>query len=408
MKKPIENEEKRLISDTPGGELIIDESLVEDGQVRSPHRVAAGELIIDESLVEDGQVVVLGLSGGPDSVCLLYELKALDAVRRQAGGKGNKIVCAHINHGLRGEEADDDEEFVVSLAKKFGMGFYIKRIDAEELASESGMTVEEAGREARYAFFDEVCVSEEKKLYEPSPFGMARFDFAPDPLIAVAHNLDDQVETVLMRILRGTGMDGLAGMSARRKSAAGFDIVRLLLGVPRSGIEERLEIWGAEARTDESNLKTDYLRNKLRLEVLPWLEDNVWPGIRQSLSRLAENAAEDKAYFDAVITETLEECIADAADETISIPAEVLAETHPAIRHRLIRAAFSELGLKQDVAAVHLAAADRLLKTWQDGGEASGKRVEFPCDYTFGIKGKTALFRTPSAADPSWKPMRKL
>jgi len=87
--------------------------------------------------------------------------------------------------------------------------------------------------------------------------------------------------------------------------------------------------------------------------------------------------------------------------------ADALAAAHPAVRHRIIRAVFAELGLRSDIAAVHLAAADRLLETWANGGEASGKRVEFPLDYTFGITGKRAVFRSPDAADPGWKPRRK-
>jgi hypothetical protein len=89
------------------------------------------------------------------------------------------------------------------------------------------------------------------------------------------------------------------------------------------------------------------------------------------------------------------------------MPAEMLVNAHPSIRRRMIRAAFAELGLRSDIAAVHLAAADRLLKTWSEGGEASGKRVEFPQDYTFGIAEKNAVFRSPGAADPGWKPRRR-
>jgi tRNA(Ile)-lysidine synthase len=397
--------------------------------------------IINDELIGDGQLVVLGLSGGPDSVCLLYELLSLREARERNGGAGNPIVCAHVHHVLRGAEADEDEACGVSLCKELGVPVVVEHIDAEALARDSGLTVEEAGREARYAFFDEVC----ENIVE----GTDPFFYSPSAVIAAAHNQDDKVETVLMRILRGTGTDGLAGIAERRKSAAGFDIVRPLLGVSRNEIDARLEMYEAEARVDGSNLNTEYFRNRLRLEVLPYMEEMLGSGIRQSLLRLAENAAEDKSYFDAVVTETLDKFL-DAQEEkpplaketppetpsstsdektaeqkepsplssstagqkepspsVLSLPAELLASAHPAVRHRLIRAAFAELGLKRDVASVHLTAADRLLQTWQEGGEASGKRVEFPFDYTFGIKGKDAVFRTPGAADPRWKPRRK-
>ena len=359
---------------------------------KRPEKVTE-RLILNTDLIEDGQTVVLGLSGGPDSVCLLYELLSLSGVRRYSGGAGNPVICAHLNHGLRGEESDGDEAFAASLCNRLGSPLELKRIDAAALAQERGMTVEETGREERYAFFDEVC---------------EKLDSA-DPVIAVAHNRDDQIETVFMRILRGTGTDGLAGMPPRRKSAAGFDIVRPLLGVPRCDIDDRLAFYDVKARTDGSNLQTDYLRNKIRLEVIPWFESHMWPGIRQSLLRLAENTAEDKSYFDAIVSETLDELFRDSDEGGIvALPAALLAGAHPAIRHRLIRAVFAELGLKRDIAAVHLAAADRLLQTWHEKGEASGKRVEFPFDYTFGIAGKEAVFRVPCAPDPNWKPMRKL
>ena len=369
-----------------------------------PSTKPSDELLINADLVEDGQTVVLGISGGPDSVCLLYELLALSEERRQGGGAGNLIVCAHMNHGLRGAESDGDEAFVVSLCEKLGTPFEAEYIDAEALARESGLTMEEAGREARYAFFDKVCEKYAGGTDEPPPFV---------PVIAVAHNQDDQVETILMRILRGTGTDGLAGMAQRRGSAAGFDIVRPLLGVSRGDIDRRLEVYGAVARTDGSNLRTEHFRNRIRLEILPYLEAAAGAGVRQSLLRLAGNAAEDRGYFDAIVEGALDEYL-DETDEPspfvpqLSLPAEMLAGVHPAIRRRLIRAVFAELGLKRDIAAVHLAAAERLLRTWQDGGEASGKRVEFPFDYTFGIEGREAVFRSPGAADPRWKPRRIL
>jgi len=351
-----------------------------------------GNLLIDEELIEDGYVVVLGLSGGPDSVCLLLELLTLGQGRRQAGGPGNPVVCVHVNHGLRGEESDGDEAWVKALCERLGIPLEILQIDAAALAKERGLTIEEAGREARYGFFDEVCEKQDENV-----------------IIAVAHNREDQAETVLMRILRGTGTDGLAGMAKRRKSAAGFDIVRPLLGTTRDEIDRRLAEYGELARADGSNDNTGYFRNKLRIEVFPYLEEKLGVDLRQGLLRLAENAAEDRDFFDVVIEEALDEHLEyEPSPLCAFMPAELLAGVHPAIRHRLIRAVFAELGLDRDVAAVHLTAADSLLRTWQNGGEASGKRVEFPRDYTFGIAGKKAVFRTPGIVEPGWKPRRKL
>ncbi|MCL2111000.1 MAG: tRNA lysidine(34) synthetase TilS [Clostridiales bacterium] len=350
--------------------------------------------MINETLIPDSQPIVLGLSGGPDSVCLLLELLAMNAARREGGGLGNPIVCAHVNHGLRGDESDGDETYVRSLCERLGVPVEVKRIDAAVLAKEKGLTVEEAGREARYAFFDELC--------QAYLAGVTASPYPPAPLIATAHNQDDQVETILMRILRGTGTDGLAGIAPIRKSAAGFDIARPLLGVSRKEIDSRLATYGETPRIDTSNLEAEHFRNKLRLEVLPYLKDALGIDLRRGFLRLAENAAEDRDYFEAVVAGILE-----PYKTLATLPAPALATAHPAIRHRLIRAVFAELGLRHDIASVHLAAADRLLETFQNGGEASGKRVEFPCDYTFGIIGKEAVFRAPADADPDWKPRRR-
>lgn len=350
-----------------------------------------GERILDYKryLILSGQTVVLGLSGGPDSVCLLNLLLA---------EHDGQIVCAHINHGLRGAESDEDESFVSRMCGVLEVPLEIKKIDAAAYASEKGMTVEEAGRAARYAFFDEVC---ERYISKG----------APPPVIALAHNKDDQTETVLMRILRGTGTDGLAGIPEQRKSAAGFSIVRPLLDVPKTVIEQYLTAIGAASRTDSSNLGTEYLRNMLRLDVIPYIEKATDVELSQSLGRLSANAAEDKDFFNSLVTELLEQNTSrsdgDTPETTLTLPAQLLVGAHPAIRHRLIRQAFLRIGLDRDIAAVHLAAADRLLDTWSRGGEASGKRVEFPQDHTFGIRGKNVIFRAPGESEPHWNPKRK-
>ena len=339
-------------------------------------------------LISSDQTVVLGLSGGPDSVCLLNLL-----IAEHEG----PIICAHVNHGLRGAESDEDEEFVAKLCEGLEIPLDLKTIDVAAYARENGMTIEEAGRAARYAFFDELC----ENYYSEGDL---------PPVIALAHNKDDQAETILMRILRGTGTDGLAGIPERRKSAAGFDIIRPLLNVSRAEVEHYLTAIGADVRTDSSNLETEYLRNKLRIDIIPYIEKAADVNMTQSLGRLSANAAEDKDYFDSIVADLLEQNIkytdGESKDKAITLPAGLLVDVHPAIRHRMIRQAFLKIGLDRDVAAVHLAAADRLLDTWARGGEASGKRVEFPQDHTFGIRGKNAVFRSPGEREPHWRPKR--
>ncbi|MCL2493852.1 MAG: tRNA lysidine(34) synthetase TilS, partial [Clostridiales bacterium] len=330
--------------------------------------------------------VVLGLSGGPDSVCLLHNLLIPDV--RPAGA----LVCAHVNHGLRGAESDADAAFVTALCARLGLPLEILRIDAAALAAETGMGLEEAGRAARYAFFDEAA----EKYMAP---GM------PPPVIAVAHNQNDQVETVLMRLLRGTGTDGLAGMPYSRKSAAGYDVIRPLLDVSRAAIEDWLAARGLDFRRDASNDSREPFRNRIRHEALPALEAASGACVCRSVLRLAGSAAEDRDYFDAACAELMDAC-ETAGTDILSYPLLGLAELHPALRHRLVVKLFARLGLARDIAQVHLAAADRLLGKAAYGGGAGGKRVEFPDDYTLGVEGPNAVFRAPNAARTEWKPRR--
>ena len=148
--------------------------------------------IQENDLVSNGEGIVVGLSGGPDSVCLLNLLCSLREEMNL------KIVAAHINHMLRAEEADKDEEYARSLCKKFNVEFFCKRVDINKYGKEKGLSSETAGREVRYDFFDDV---------------MERLGFSK---IATAHNSNDQAETVLMRIMRGTGLEGLTGIPVKR------------------------------------------------------------------------------------------------------------------------------------------------------------------------------------------------
>jgi len=335
-------------------------------------------------LVPEGGTVVLGLSGGPDSVCLLHNLLALK--ERDAG----TLICAHVNHGLRGAESDADEAFVAALCARLGLPLEILRIDTAALAAAAGMGLEEAGRAARYAFFDETA---------------GKYAAKAAPVIAVAHNQNDQVETVLMRLLRGTGTDGLAGMPYSRKSAAGYDVIRPLLDVPRAEIEDWLAARGIDFRRDASNDSREPFRNRIRHEALPALETASGGCVRRSVLRLAGSAAEDRDYFNAACEALMDTCkITDRG--VLSYPLSDLAELHPALRHRLIVKLFARLGLTRDIAQVHLAAADRLFEKAAFGGGAGGKRVEFPDDYTLGVEGAKAVFRAPDAARAVWKPRR--
>lgn len=238
--------------------------------------------IEEYDLLVRGESVVIGVSGGPDSLCLLHVL------RRLAPAYELTLHLAHLDHGIRGEESQADAEFVFDLARQWGLPATIEHANVPQLAEEEGLAIEEAARRARYCFLARVA----------GKIGASR--------IAVGHNADDQVETVLMHFLRGSGLAGLRGMlplsplgelrlgSAVRDSplAAELRLIRPLLEVPRSAIEAYCRRQGLSPRFDRSNLDTTYYRNRLRHELLPVLE-TYNPNVREVLRRTAQVMAAD-------------------------------------------------------------------------------------------------------------------
>ncbi len=230
-----------------------------------------------------GASVVLGVSGGVDSVCLLHLLAGL------ASDRGLTLYVVHVHHGIRGADADADAAFVEAEARRLGLPFTLRRVDVPRVAQAPGVSLEEAARQWRYA----LLAQEAERLG-------ARW-------VAVAHNADDQVETVLMHVLRGAGLAGLRGMRpitwyghlrlplvppSERPHTRDLWLVRPLLYTLRRDIEAWVAARGLTFRFDRSNLDTTYFRNRLRHEVLPLLE-SVNPQVRQALFATAELAAAD-------------------------------------------------------------------------------------------------------------------
>lgn len=237
-------------------------------------------------LFPPGETVIVGVSGGPDSLCLL------DVLRDLAPEFGITLHVAHLHHGLRGPEADADAAFVAGIAQQWGLPCTIEREDVSALAAREGLSLEEAARQARYTFLAEVAAR------------------AGSRIIAVAHHADDQVETVLMHLLRGSGLAGLRGMRPRmllteyhgllRRPPEGLCLVRPLLGVWRREIEAYLQAKGLTPRFDRSNLDLTFFRNRLRHEVLPFLE-RLNPRLRETWWRMAETLAADYEFLEQTL-----------------------------------------------------------------------------------------------------------
>ncbi len=228
---------------------------------------------MDVALLRPGMRVAVGLSGGADSVALLRAL----AERRAE--LGLVLHAAHLHHGLRGEEADGDLEFCRQLAAGLGVEFHHARVDVTAEARAMGETVEEAARRVRYAWFRQLMAE------------------GPLHAVATAHTLDDQAETVLAKFLRGAWTEGLSGIHPEVEFAEG-KILRPLLGVRRAEIEIYLTGLGQSWREDSTNQETMYTRNRIRLQLLPELEN--WnPQIREKLAQMAELARDEERWWAA-------------------------------------------------------------------------------------------------------------
>jgi len=224
------------------------------------------------SMLKKNARVLLCVSGGPDSVAML---SLFDALKKDLS---LELFIAHLNHKLRGRDSDKDQAYVENLARRYKLPLIAAQEDVKRSARAKRLSLEDAARRARYDFF----LKSAKELDIDS--------------IATAHTRDDQAETVLMRLLRGSGLRGLKGISPKRHMD-GFLIVRPLIDISRKEIESYLREKGIRPRIDATNLKTDFFRNKVRLRLLPLLERGYSPKIKELLASLAELLDKDYEYI---------------------------------------------------------------------------------------------------------------
>ncbi|HBH12602.1 MAG: tRNA(Ile)-lysidine synthase [Clostridiales bacterium 38_11] len=263
--------------------------------------------------IKEGQNIVLGLSGGPDSVFLFHALRVLQ------NEMGFLLTCAHINHMYRGDDADHDEAFVEMLCRHHNIECQVLKKNATNYAKELKMTVEEAGRVIRYGFFRKI-------LKEKG-----------DGYIATAHNLNDQVETVLQRIIRGTGIDGLVAMTVKSN-----DIIRPILGIRRKDIENYLHHHNYDYCEDKTNNQLIYGRNRLRLELIPYIEKEYNSKFSDSLIRLSNSASQDHELLYGLTIEAYDK-LRVLVKGQIHIDLKEFNALKIGLRSRLIRMAIEEL-----------------------------------------------------------------
>jgi tRNA(Ile)-lysidine synthase len=285
---------------------------------------------LDTSLLQPGLRMAVGLSGGADSVALTRALAA------RAEELGIVLHAAHLHHGLRGAEADRDQQFAADLAQALGIQFHSQRVNTVAEASERRESIEEAARRLRYAWFRQLMASSQVDA------------------VATAHTVDDQAETVLGKFLRGAWTEGLSGIHPVVQFPEGR-ILRPILAASRFQVEAYLASLGQIWVEDASNSDAAYTRNRLRHQLLPELEQ--WnPSIREHLSNMARLARDEEAWWASEIARLAPQLLlsgravrgggrAGSDDTTIAIDIVRLAAQPPAMQRRLLRHATAKLGV---------------------------------------------------------------
>jgi len=229
------------------------------------------ETIKKYNLINEGDKIVIGVSGGPDSICLLHILHALKEKLKI------EIYVAHVNHMIR-EVADSETEYVQGICRKLNIECFVKKVDILKLAREQKKGTEEVGRTVRYEFFDEVLAKTNSNK------------------IATAHNSNDKAETVILNILRGSGLSGLKGIEVLRDGK----YIRPIIEIDREDIEKYCEENKLEPKIDESNSENIYSRNKVRNEMIPYIKKEFNQNIIKTINRLSEVATEENEYMQKI------------------------------------------------------------------------------------------------------------
>ena len=302
------------------------------------------ETIKKFNMLNNGENIVVGLSGGADSCALTHILTRL------SGKMDLHITAVHINHGIRGEEAERDEKSAEEFCRRLNIEFIAYHCDIPSEAAKRGIGEEEAGRLVRYEKFYETA---EKKNGAKT---------------AVAHNMNDKAETLIMNLCRGAGMKGLAGIKP-----VGGSIIRPLIFCTRDEIEKYCDDNNIEYCTDSTNLQNEYTRNKIRNILLPWLSENINPAAGMNMANASELLREEEEYLESKAQEQYKKLLKDSGDGFVSLNADGLASEHSVIRRRVLRIALRSLRPDmRDFGRKHIENAEDILM-----GD-TGRRISLP------------------------------
>lgn len=283
-----------------------------------------GSTILKFNLILPGELVIIGVSGGPDSLALLHVLNQLSK-------EGNfAIHAAHLNHSFRGQEADDEARWVQQVAESWGIPCTIAKEDIPALVAKTGLSPQEAGHIARKKLFASLLTELQGQK------------------VALGQQADDQAETILMHLLKGAGTEGLQGIRPFNPP-----YIRPLLFITRKEIEEYCRSNGLEPRQDPSNLKNVYLRNRIRNQLMPWIKENINPNLVTSLQRTASIIQSEEDYWRGVITSFAELHVSKTAGK-LRVALNGLLQVPVAVQRRIIRYCCQEITGDQAPAYQHV------------------------------------------------------
>ncbi|MBU1342952.1 MAG: tRNA lysidine(34) synthetase TilS [Proteobacteria bacterium] len=302
--------------------------------------------ICEFNMLEQEASVLAAVSGGPDSVALVLCLLALKDKYAVT------IGIAHLNHLLRKEESLRDEAFTKELADRFGLPFHSEQVDVTAYAKTHRLSIEEAGRDVRYRFFNQTC---------------ARHGYTK---IATGHNKNDTAELMLMNLLRGAGPKGLSGIPPIRDGR----YIRPLIRISKQEILEFLSLQNQPYMTDSSNKDTAYLRNKVRNQLVPHLQSEYNPKIIDALARLSTILRQEEDFWDIETKKQLNRCLIKSETASIVLSKPLMSGLHPALLKRVIRKAIKTV--KKDLKRISMAHMDDIITfCFQDN---SGISLDLP------------------------------
>ena len=270
--------------------------------------------------------ILVAVSGGFDSTCLLH---VLNDIKEEFG---YSLCIAHINHCLR-DNAILDEQYVIDLGKELDIPVFVKKADIEKISKEEKISLETAGRNVRNEFFEEIAKKENCSK------------------IALAHNANDNAETVLLNMFRGTGLTGLRGIRKVRDEK----YIRPIIEITRKEIEQYLNEKGIEARLDESNLTDEYRRNKIRNVIIPYIEENFNDNIVNTINRMSDLVIQDDDYIVKVVQEEFNKNVIKKETNNIVINGKNISKLEINIQKRLIIKCIEELfGNTMQIEQIHI------------------------------------------------------